>query len=87
MPKHIGRPPKVRKIIDSAYPWIIAREANVLSKAISAHQAFLLNNIRPSYPDNALLSQSYLTNSEYCTAQWTEIKERMTRLTNLTMLL
>lgn len=69
------------------YPWIIAREANVLSKAISAHQTFLLNNIRPSYPDNALLSQRYLTNPEYCTAQWTEIKERMTRLTNLTMLL
>lgn len=68
------------------YPWIIAREANVLSKTISVHQTFLLNNIRPSYPGNALLSQSYLTNLEYCAAQWTEIKKRMTRLTNLIML-
>lgn len=67
------------------YPWIITREANILSKTISAHQAFLLNIIRPSYPDNALLSQSCLTNLEYCTAQWTEIKERMTRLANLTL--
>ena len=67
------------------HPWIIAREANVLSKTISAHQAFLLNNIRPSYPDNTLLSQSYLTNLEYCTAQWTEIKERMFLLTYLSM--
>lgn len=69
------------------YPWTIAQEANVLSKTISAHQAFLLNNIRPSYPDNALLSQSYLTNLEYCTAQWTEIKGHMFRLTSLIMLL
>ena len=69
------------------HPWIITREANVLSKTISAHQAFLLNNIRPSHPANALLSQSYLTNLEYCATQWTEIKERMTRLTNLTMFL
>lgn len=69
------------------YSWIIAREANVLSKTIGAHQTFLLNNIRPSYPDNALLSQSYLTNLKYCTAQWAEIKERMARLTNLIMLL
>lgn len=67
------------------HPWIIAREENVLSKTISTHQAFLLNNIRPSYPGNTLLSQSYLTNLEYCTAQWTEIKERMTRLANLTL--
>lgn len=68
-------------------PWIIAREANVLSKTISIHQTFLLNNIRPSYPGNALLSQSYLTNLEYCAAQWTEIKERMAGLANLIMLL
>lgn len=67
------------------HPWIIAREADVLSKTISAHQAFLLNNIRPSYPGSTLLSQSYLTNLGYCTAQWAEIKERMTRLANLTL--
>lgn len=67
------------------HPWIITREANVMSKTISTHQAFLLNNIRPSYPGNTLLSQSYLTNLGYCIAQWTEIKERMTRLTNLAL--
>lgn len=63
--------------------WFTAQEAGTLSEMIDAHQAFLINNVEPSYPDSALLSQSYLANIKYCITQWAETKKRIVKLASL----